>query len=115
MSSVRSTAAMASLPQISFCSGPATGASARTVGERFSLAFMGVPVIRYDLGEADHSSPLIDRAIEGAVASDQLRGAASVPTAAKSASTDSRERLRVMNTMRERRSSLAHASSVTGG
>src|SRR6266581_7084497 len=64
MSSVRSTAAMASLPQISFCAVPATGVSARTVGERVSLAFMGVPVIRYGLGEADHSSPLVARAIE---------------------------------------------------
>src|SRR5258706_8679955 len=36
MSSTRSTAAMASLPQISVCSGLATGASARTVGERRS-------------------------------------------------------------------------------
>ncbi len=64
MSSVRSTAAMASLPQISFCSGLATGASVRTAGEKVSLTFMSVPVIRYDLGEADHSSPVVDRAIE---------------------------------------------------
>src|SRR6267143_841184 len=74
MSSVRSTAAMASLPQISFCSGLATGASARTVGEMFSLAFMGVPVIRYHLGEADHSSPVVGRAIEWIVAASRVSG-----------------------------------------
>src|SRR5882672_2112528 len=39
MSMARSTAAIASLPQTSFCSGLATGASARTP-EMFSLAFM---------------------------------------------------------------------------
>src|SRR5882724_3270562 len=39
MSMARSTAAIASLPQTSFCSGLATGASARTP-ETFSLAFM---------------------------------------------------------------------------
>src|SRR4029077_13872443 len=41
MSMARSTAAIASLPQTSFCSGLATGASARTPCGRFSLAFMG--------------------------------------------------------------------------
>ncbi len=42
MSSARSIAAIASLPQISFCSGPATGDSARTAGAKLSLAFIGV-------------------------------------------------------------------------
>ncbi len=51
--------------------------------------------------------PLLIVQLKGRVR-DQLRGAASVPTTAKSASTDSRERLRVMNTMRERRSSPDH-------
>ncbi len=44
MASARSIAAIASLPQISFCSGLATGASARMLGTKFSLAFIEPPV-----------------------------------------------------------------------